>query len=297
MPRSWTTSAPPGRAAVPVTCRRGYGGASDRRSASPSGTSTGRAPSTRSATTPTWRAPFAPPRRSPARCSASCEARRLGARLGAATAVPADARVLGQPGGHVRTLEQQHDRRGTPVLEVRVVLHALGALGPDPLDLLEGAGELLGDRLPAPLVERERAATDVRVLAVEAALGRRRRHVGAGLLEPPGEHVALDDVRDLRPGAVGDLRVDLCRVVVLHGAAPGSGPHQLDQAEARELPDVVADVRERGVQLGRYLARAGDAVVEHAEDVDSQRVRVRLGDARICDVDWNGQVVSCIAQL
>jgi hypothetical protein len=72
--------------------------------------------------------------------------------------------------------------------------------------------------------------------------------------------------------------------VVLHGAAARRGPHELDQAEAGELADVVAHMGEGCVELGRDLARAGHAVVQQAEDVDTQRVGIRLRYTRVGDV-------------
>src|SRR5207247_665208 len=106
--------------------------------------------------------------------------------------------------------------------------------------------------------------------------------------------VLLDDLRRAAPGIVGDLRTDLRRVVVLDGATPRRRADQLDQTERRELPDVVAHVRQRRAQLARDLARARDPIVEHSEDVDTQGVCVGLRDAGVSYVDRNSQFSSSI---
>jgi hypothetical protein len=56
---------------------------------------------------------------------------------------------------------------------------------------------------------------------------------------------------------------------MLDGAAARGGPDELDQTKSGELPDVVAHVRERGVQLARDLARARDTIVQEAQDVNT----------------------------
>ena len=76
---------------------------------------------------------------------------------------------------------------------------------------------------------------------------------------------------------------------MLDGTAARRRLHELDQAQAGELADVIADVGERGAELVCDLAGARNAVVEHPEDVDAQWMRIRLRDLGIGDVDGNSQ--------
>jgi hypothetical protein len=79
---------------------------------------------------------------------------------------------------------------------------------------------------------------------------------------------------------------------VLDGPAYLLAPDEPDEIGAFELPNVVARDREAGVKFGRKLPGTRDPVVQQPEDLDPQRVRVRLRDRGIRYVDGFRQLIS-----
>ena len=59
--------------------------------------------------------------------------------------------------------------------------------------------------------------------------------------------------------------------------------YKLNQFRALQTADVVADVPERGIDLGGDPTRARDAIAQHPQDAYPQRMRERLHKARIID--------------
>jgi hypothetical protein len=63
---------------------------------------------------------------------------------------------------------------------------------------------------------------------------------------------------------------------MLDRAAPRRRAHEPDQAEGLQLADVVADVAQGHVKLGRELARARRLLFEKTQNLDAQRMREGL---------------------
>ena len=115
---------------------------------------------------------------------------------------------------------------------VRALLRALLGRRVDLLDLLDELQARLVELLPALGVELERGAREVRLGAVEAALGRRLARVLVDHLQRRAERGLLGDRRRLRPRVLGDHRALAGAVVVLDRAAHARLVGELDQARA-----------------------------------------------------------------
>src|SRR3954451_12955500 len=122
--------------------------------------------------------------------------------------------------------------------------------------------ELLGQLVPSAFVERRWDPAYMRAVAAEPAAFCRRVDRLRGFFERCTHHCLAHDLRGLAPRLVGDQWARLGRVVVLHGTTPRGLAREPDQAEACELPDVVADVADRHAELLAELGRAELSLVE-----------------------------------
>ena len=96
---------------------------------------------------------------------------------------------------------------------------------------------------------------------------------GNGKRQPrPIHDPAPGGARQPRPVVLAEPRARDGAVEVLQRAAPRLGADELDRAEVRQQPDVVAHAAQRQRKLARQLVRARDACVQQAEKPVTQRV-------------------------
>src|SRR3954451_25355261 len=154
----------------------------------------------------------------------------------------AAARALA--GARRATLELHEHERGGNRRAVRP-LRALVALLLEAARAVEHVGKHLRQLVPGLLVQRQRHAADMNVLAVEAALLRGALEVTRDLTQRGVGQRATQRDGQLRPVVVADEGRLQCLVVVLDRAARGLRAHQLDHVEVAYAASVVADVPER----------------------------------------------------
>jgi hypothetical protein len=144
-----------------------------------------------------------------------------------------------------------------------------GAAGAVRLDLhraVDRLHEQLVQLLPALLVDREDRSAEVPVIALveDAGLDRLRGVVPDELENGVGDRAARVPRQPL-PFAVREERAHDRPVVVLESAPARLRLHELDRAEVVQHPHVVADIRQRLVQLLCEFVGAGDSLVECGE--------------------------------
>src|SRR3954447_20279447 len=159
--------------------------------------------------------------------------------------------------------------------------HPLVALLLEAAGAVHHVGEDLRQLIPRLLVEGQGDATDMDVLAVEAAFLRRAFEVTRDLTQRGVGERASQGGGELCPVVVADERRLERLVVVLDRAAPGLRAHQLDHVEVGKEAHVVADVAERLVELFGELARTGHLLVEQREHSHPEGVREGLHDPLI----------------
>src|SRR3954471_14174359 len=180
-------------------------------------------------------------------------------------------------GARAAALELHEHERGGDRRPVRP-LHPLVALLLEAAGAVHHVGEDLRQLIPRLLVERQRDATDMDVLAVEAAFLGRAFEVTRDLTQRGVGQRASQRGGELCPVVVADeWRLERL-VVVLDRPAPGLRAHELDHVEVGQEAHVVADVPERLVELLGQFARTGDLLVEQREHSHPERVREGLHD-------------------
>src|SRR3954467_1632532 len=183
-------------------------------------------------------------------------------------------------GGRAAALELHEHERGGDRRPVGP-FHPLVALLLEAAGAVHHVGEDLRQLIPRLLVEGQGDATDMDVLAVEAAFLRRAFEVTRDLTQRGVGERASQGGGELCPVVVADERRLERLVVVLDRAAPGLRAHQLDHVEVGQEAHVVADVAERLVELLGEFAGTGHLLVEQREHSDPERVREGLHDPLI----------------
>jgi hypothetical protein len=179
--------------------------------------------------------------------------------------------------GLVAGLSRRHLEEGHPDDRLDSVLPGGAQPGRSGFLLLEDLVERFRldrrDPAPAAQVEPQRRAAEVPILApVEDAGGKRGRRIGHQRFDHVSREGAADGRVELLPIGVVDHR-SLRRFVEMGDrAAHVFLFHDLDQAQALELPHVVADVAERDVDLLGDFLRTGDPFGEDRQRLDSDRV-------------------------
>src|SRR3954471_15966206 len=183
-------------------------------------------------------------------------------------------------GARAATLELHEHQRCGDRGPLRA-LHPLVALLLEAAGAVHDVGEHLRQLVPGLLVKGQRRATDMDVLAVEAAGLCRALEVPRDITQRGVGQRSSQGGGKLCPVVVADERRLQCLVVVLDRAAPGLRAHQLDHVEVGQEAHVVADVAERLVELLGKLARTGHLLVEQREHSHPEWVREGLHDPLI----------------